>query len=144
MPQEVGSGLGKEKPLEVQWLFLCHSRNLFPAPGAKNETRGYLLAAAQAASLRPGLEVTRLSPAYLIKNSPAQCTLHKSLSPLDRDERNEEQADIVVQAFEPCGGQSTIGTDPRLIIHCHFSGLNSADKDEGASPPDHSVHHEGR
>jgi len=94
--------------------------------------------------LRLGLEVTRLSPACLIKNSPAPCTLQKSLSPLDRDERNEEKADIVVQAFEPRGGQATVGTDPRLVIHFHFSGLNSTDENEGASPPGHSVHHDGR
>ena len=83
-----------------------------------------------------------MSPARLIKNSPASCTLQKSFSPLDRDEGNEEEADIVVQPFEPRGGQATVGTDPRLVVHFHFSGLYSADEDEGASPPDHSVHHE--
>ena len=64
----------------------------------------------------------------------------ETFSPLDRDEGNEEKADIVVQAFEPRGGQPTAGTDPRLVIHGHSSGLDSADKkEEGASPPRRSI-----
>jgi hypothetical protein len=56
----------------------------------------------------------------------------ETFSPLDRDEGNEEKADIVVQAFEPRGGQPTAGTDPRLVIHGHSFGLHSTDENEGA------------
>ena len=86
------------------------------------------------------LKGTRLRPTRFIKNSATAIAFEKAFSPLDRDEGNEEKADIVVEPFEPCRGQATVGTGPRLVIHCHFSGLYSTDKDEGASPPDHSVH----
>jgi hypothetical protein len=86
------------------------------------------------------LRVTRF-----IKNPTTPIAFEKTFSPLDRDEGNEEEADIVVQALEPRGGQTTVGTGPRLLIHVHFSGLNPTDEeDEGALPPGHSVHHVGR
>lgn len=40
----------------------------------------------------------------------------------------------MIQAFEPRGGQATIGAGPRLVIYLNFSGLYPADKNEGAPP----------
>ena len=125
----------REAPIDLG-AFLLRSRNSLPAPGTEIEARGYLPAAAQASLLRPGRKGTRLRPARLIKYSAAPAALEKLLSPLNRDEGNEEEADIMVQPFEPRRGQTTVGTDPRLVIHFHFPRLDSADeKEEGASPP---------
>ncbi len=66
-----------------------HSRDPFPALGAEIEPRGYLPAAAQA-SWTFGLETIRLTPARLIKDSSTPGALQKPLSPLDRDDGDEE------------------------------------------------------
>jgi len=75
------------------------------------------------------------SPRF-IKDSAAAVAFQEALPTLDRDEGNEEKAYVMVQPLEPCRGQTTVGTDPRLVIHLRFSGLYSTDKDEGTSPPE--------
>jgi hypothetical protein len=39
--------------------------------------------------------------AGLVENTSAAAAFQEGLSPLDRDQRDEEKADIVVKAFEP-------------------------------------------
>lgn len=41
----------------------------------------------------------------------------------------------MVVPFEPRGEQAAARTDPRLIIHCYFSGLYPAYEDEDTLPP---------
>ena len=81
------------------------------------------------------LEGTRLRSTRFIKNAAAAIALQKAFSPLDRDQGNEKQTDIVVQPLEAGRRQAATGADPRLFIHFYSSGLNSTDKDEGSSPP---------
>jgi len=66
-----------------------HSRCPFSALGAEIEPRGYLPAAARA-PWAFGLETIRLTPARLIKDSSTTGALQEPLSPLDRDDGDEE------------------------------------------------------
>ena len=70
-----------------------------------------------------------------IENAAAAIAFEKALPPLDRDQGNEKQTDIVVQPLEAGRRQAATGADPRLFIHFYSSGLNSTDENEGASPP---------
>jgi len=100
-----------------------------------------LLTALRAGSIRPFLKGTGLDSACLIENPAAAVALEEAFSPFDRDERNEKQADIVIQPFEAGRGQAAVGAGPRLIIHFDSSGLNPTDKNEDASPPLHKKMH---
>jgi len=116
-----------------------------PAKGTESEFRGDLLATFRTEEISLFLKGTCLRPTRFIKNPTTAIAFEKAFSPLDRDEGNEEKAYVMVEPFEPRGGQAAVGTGPRLVIYGHFSGLNPTDEeDEGASPPGHSVHHVGR
>jgi len=81
-----------------------------------------------------------LRPTRFIKNPITAIAFEKAFSPLDRDEGNEEKAYVMVEPFEPRGGQATVGTGPRLVIYVHFSGLYSTDENEGAHLPKQENH----
>jgi hypothetical protein len=81
------------------------------------------------------LKGTRLRSTRLIKNAAALIALQKAFPPLDRDQGNEKETDIMVQPLEAGRRQTATGADPRLFIHFYSSGLNSTDKNEGPSPP---------
>jgi len=106
-----------------------------PTVGAKTEIRGQhpapTLWAARSASIGRGS-----GPARFIENSATPIAFQEALSPLDRNERNKEQAQIVVEPLEAGRGQATLRTEPRLIICFDFPWLNSTNKqEESASPP---------
>ncbi len=61
--------------------------------------------------------------------------LQEAFPPLDRDERNKEEAQVVVQAFAPGRGQPTPRAGPRLIIDLDLPRLYPANEDEGTPPP---------
>jgi hypothetical protein len=109
--------------------------------GTESKVPFNLLTTPRAPPIGLFLERTGLDSACLIENSTATIALQKALSPFDRDEGNKKQADIVVQPLEACRGQAAVGADPRLIIHLYSSGLNSADENEGPSPPLHEKMH---
>ena len=106
-----------------------------PTVGAKTEIRGqHPVATFRAAR---STSIGRASgPACFIENSATPIAFQETLSPLDRNEGNKEQAQIVVQSLEAGRGQATLRAEPRLTIYFDFSWLNSTDKEkESASPP---------
>jgi hypothetical protein len=123
---------------------LLHSRNPLPAKGTESEFRRDLPAAFRTEGVRLILKRSCLRSSRLIKNASTAIAFEKVFSPLNRDEGNEEKADVMVEPFEPRRRQTTVRTGPRLIIHFYFSGLDSTDENEGASPPDRSIRHDGK
>ncbi len=75
----------------------------------------------------PGLPV-------FLKNSAAPVAFQENLTPLDRDQRDKKEAQIMIHAFEPGRGQAAIGADPCLIIDPNLFGLYATHKNEGPPP----------
>jgi len=68
--------------------------------GAKPEVSIDRLPTPGATLRRPVLERHRRGPARLVKDPVAAVALEKTFSSFDRDEGNEEEAEIMVQALE--------------------------------------------
>ncbi len=73
--------------------------------------------------------------AGLIENPAAAAAFKKRFSPFDRNQRDEEKADIVVKTLEPGRRQAAPGTSPSLVIYLNFLGLYPSDKKEEDPPP---------
>jgi len=71
-----------------------------------------------------------------IEDAAAAAAFNEGLSPLNRDQRDEKKAYIMVQSFEPGRGQTAPRTGPGLIIHLNLLGLHTPDKKEEDSPPE--------
>jgi len=74
--------------------------------------------------------------AGFIEDPAAAVAFQEGLPPLDGNQGDEEKADVMVQALQPGGGQTTPGTGPGLIINLHLFGLHAPDKKEEDPPPD--------
>ncbi len=75
-------------------------RKSFSTVGAELEVSIDRLPAVEAISRRPVLERHRRGSARLVKDPVAVVALEKTFSSFDRDEGNEEKADIVVEALQ--------------------------------------------
>ena len=76
-------------------------------------------------------ERSRPGATGFVKNTATVVALQEALSPLDREERNKEQAQVVVQAFEPGRRRTTTRTDSCLIIDLNLPRLYTANENEG-------------
>ena len=77
-------------------------------------------------------EIT-LGPALFVKYPAAAVAFEKRFSAFDRNQGNEEEADIVIQPFAPGRRQATVRAGPGLVIDLDFLRLHSTNEDE--SPP---------
>ena len=73
--------------------------------------------------------------AALIKNPTAAVTFQKDLPAFDGDERDEEKAQVMIDALQASRRQTTLGAGPWLVIYLNFLGLYSAYKEEEVTPP---------
>ena len=73
--------------------------------------------------------------AGFIKNPAAAVALQEGFSTLNRNQGDEEKADIVVKAHQSGGRQAAPGTTPGLVIHLNLLGLYPADEKEEDPPP---------
>ena len=105
-----------------------------PAVGTIFEFRRELFPALGAAAGRFGMEKIRLGAAAFVKHAAATAAFQKRLSPLDGNQGDKEQAEVVIQAFPPGRRQAAVRTGPRLIIDLNFLRLHSANEDEDAPP----------
>ncbi len=76
------------------------------------------------------------SAASLIEDSAAPLAFEERLSSFDRDDRDKEEAQIVIDSFQTGGRKTAVRACPRLIVDFNFSGLYPADKKEEDTPPD--------
>ena len=97
---------------------------------AEIKVRRYPPAALRADRFGGGPERLRSRPTGLIEYPAAPLALQETLPPFDRNERNKEETQVVVQPFEPGRGQAAARADPRLIIYLHFFWLYPADEEE--------------
>ena len=74
--------------------------------------------------------------AGFIEDPAATIALQEGFSPLDRNQGDKEETDIMVEALQPGRGQTASRADPRLIIHLYLFGLHAPDKKEEVPPPD--------
>jgi hypothetical protein len=74
--------------------------------------------------------------AGFIEDPAAAVTLQEGLSPLDGNQRDKEETDVMVQALQPGWGQAALRAGPRLIIYLDFLRLHAPDKKEEDPPPD--------
>ncbi len=105
-----------------------------PATRAEPKILLYFTAAFGAGTHWLILKSARMAPPLFIKNSATAVALKEAFSPLDRKERNEKEAQVMVQTFETGRGQTAAWACPRLLIHLYLSGLDTAYKYESAPP----------
>ena len=97
---------------------------------AKPKIRSRFPAASWAEGGLPVTERSRPGAAGFVKHGATVVALQEAFSSLDRDERNKEQTQVVVQAFEPGRRQATTRTDPHLIIDLNLPRLHTANENE--------------
>jgi hypothetical protein len=115
-----------------------------------NQSIGYLFAAIRA-ELKfgfhpPAAPATTLNlpigggvsqrPADFLRNNATPVTLQETFSLFHPEEGNEEEAQVMIQAFEPSGGMTATRAEPWWVIELYLSGLYASDENESASPPE--------
>ncbi len=80
------------------------------------------------------------SPSALVKNPAAPVALQKDFPALDREEGDEEEAEIMIQALQASRRRAAPRAWPRLIIHLNLLGLYPANKKEEDAPPVAGTH----
>jgi len=81
---------------------------------------------------RPGR--VRLGLTGFSENPATPVAFQEKFSSFDRDEGNKKKTQVMIQAFEPSEGQSTIRAGPLLVIYLNLLGLQTPDEDESAPP----------
>jgi hypothetical protein len=110
------------------------SKYLIPTMGTIFEVRRELLSATGTSIGRLRVKEISLRPALFVKNPATAVAFQKRLSSFNGNQRNEEEADIMIQPFAPGRRQATVRAGPGLIIDLNLLRLHSTDKDEGAPP----------
>ena len=89
--------------LNLIW-FRAHLRDSLPAIRTISEARRDWLAALGAGLGRTELDGAHLGMPGFIEDAAAAAAFNEGLSPLNRDQRDEKKAYIMVQSFEPGRG----------------------------------------
>jgi hypothetical protein len=88
-------------PQRNAFAFFCLSGKRLPAVGAEAMFRLPRLAASGADGEGAPAEALARRLAVFLENPPAAVAFQKRLSPFDRNEGNEEKAQIMIQALQP-------------------------------------------
>jgi hypothetical protein len=68
------------------------------------------------------------------RNRPASLADQNGLTPFDRKERYEEQAQVVIDPFEACLSEAANRAEPLGILHRYRPGLDPANEEEHPPP----------
>ena len=102
--------------------------------GTVFEVRRELFSAARAPPGRILRKEIGLRAALFVKHPAAAVAFQEGLSAPDRNQGNEEKAEIVIQAFPPGRRQAAVWAGPGLIIDLDLLRLHPSNEDEGAPP----------